>query len=177
VNLKKLLLLIAPLLACALTASANVYVYSFVLDGAGANGPTDSPGVAHGTLTIIDPDIITIDITYSSLSSDMTKVSFDLITSDAFMDFYAEDLPPSGHWTDTEEDFTSDVYIRSIVAGQARLQLGTVNYPYSLFGEIGGYVNPTPVPEPSTFSLAILGGILGFAYRASRKSSRGILNR
>src|SRR6185369_5004125 len=145
-KLKKLICLVALVILIATSASANTYTYAFSLNGAGGNPPNNSPGVAFGTLTLTDPDVLTLDITYASLSSDLTQVNcfFSLVTFGVNVEFYAGDLPPSGHWINTEHFPIGDI-MQSISAGHANLQVGTINHPIGSFGEIGGYFNPVPV--------------------------------
>jgi len=160
-RLKKLLCLVGSTLALGTSLSAGVFSYSFSLNGAGAYPPNESPGFAFGTLTVSDPDILTLDITYSSLGSDFTKVHGWFYVENGFevhVDFYAGDLPPSGHWTHTEY-FPTENILQSINAGYANLQASTINYPFSGFGEIGGYIDPVPVPEPAGVTIFLLGAL------------------
>ena len=135
--------------------NTNVYSYPFCLTNGGAIPPNSSPGTASGTLILTQPDILTLDMTYSGLSSDMTQVNGSFYVGNGFgvnVGFYAGDLPPSGHWIDTRH-FPIGSVLQSIAAGHANLQLGTLNYPMGGFGEIGGYVNPVQSPEPLSYQL------------------------
>jgi hypothetical protein len=169
----KMLFLVASSTAVSMPAFANSYVYTFSLNGAGADPPNSNPGVGFATLTLTDPDSMTVDITYSQLSSDVTKVlcwfgpSLGNGVSEGFEPL---DLPPSGHSilsrTFYPPSYMSDI-LHYLNIGEGDLQVGTVNYPIDWFGEIGGV---EIVPEPSSAVLPLLAVSLGLGYRISLKS-------
>jgi hypothetical protein len=177
--------LVTALIGGSMPASAitDTYFYTFYLDGAGANPPNNSTGTAFGTLKLTDPPIpaldqITLSMTYSGLSSAMTQVNgnFGNFYGSVNVDFIAGDLPPSGNWTSTQVlplDYVTDI-IQYISLGEGNLQLGTGNYPYGGFGEIGGGVT---APEPSSLALLLFAAFLGSVWRISQKIKKaaGIL--
>jgi hypothetical protein len=173
-NPKNLICLIGCLLVTVTSARADIYTYTFSLSGAGANPPNNSLGLASGTITLNDSDTVTLDITYSGLSSDLTQVfghwGLGPGTS-AGCEFYAGDLPSSGHWVDTL-NFPTGLIKQSIELGLGNLQVGTVNFPFSGFGEIGGFVDPVAVPEPSSFAVALLAAGFWFRRNISRRPMR-----
>jgi hypothetical protein len=170
-----ILILVASLMAASMSASASAYVYTFSMDGAGADPPNNNPGVAFGTLTLTEPNVITLDITYSLLSSDMTKVNCAFgpsLGNGVNVEFYPANLPPSGHWTTSltfPTSYMSEI-LQYINLGEGDLQLGTVNYPFAGFGEIGGAVT---VPEPSSVALVLLAVFLGFSLSNFTKNPKG----
>lgn len=176
-KLAKLLSSLIGFLMVINTASAAIYTYSFSLDGTGGAPSNNLPGTAYGTLTVTDPSTVTLDITWSGLSSDLTKVDCFIsgtVSPGFILDFSpATDLPTSGQWTDTKAALTSEV-ITGISTGKSLVEVGTVSYPLHGYYEIGGPINPTPIPEPSGFSLAVLAGVVGVAFGKLRKPRAGI---
>jgi hypothetical protein len=140
-------------------------VFGFYLDGAHALSPTTSQGSAFGTITYTAPDTLTLNITYSSLSSPLTQIAVFFGFSQLFhegqwnggiTEFYAGSLPSSGSDTFTYTgSFIDQDEINSLNANLTFLSISTLNYPTEDFGEIGGVVM---VPEPPSCCLMALGG-------------------
>ena len=136
--------------------------------------PNNVPGTAYGTLTVSDPSTLTLDITWTGLTSAFVRVGcgFQITPSSGLgFDFFPPtNMPTSGHWTDTEVTAApASEWVQAIELGHSQVQINTLNYPYDGYGEIAGLINPSPVPEPSGVGLAMVAGGLSVTFRRLRK--------
>ena len=178
----------------AQVACAEKLTWSFPMDeqsiknGPESDGSTNSPGLGQGVVELdLDTNIISIDLSWSGLIGDLTKLhihgpaSLDGSNPQHLIEIYgppevpAELATTEGSWSDTFELQTllqpnfdpvdPDLIIESMINGQAYVNVHTTVFGT---GEIRGNLG-LPVPEPRAQSLLVCGLLGGVCLRRNRR--------
>ncbi len=189
------ILVIGALCLISLSPAHAVPFSSFTatLDGASINPPTASAGTGSAS-AVFDyaAHTLTFNVTFAGLSSNTTSATLHCCTTPPTNVGIA--MPPligfplgvtSGTYSRTFDTTMATTYtsnflilnggtvagaeaalLAGFLAGQSYLNIHTANYPG---GEIRGFFTPTPVPEPGSFGLLIL-GMSAFAVAVGRRS-------
>jgi hypothetical protein len=194
----RLIAALSLLLSLAATAPAQLQVFTGSLDGSQETTPVVTPGTGFGTATYNPAtNMLDVSVTFSGLIGTTTDSHIHCCFTDppsrnagVAIGFTPTGFPlgeTSGNYNASFDLLDANVYTAAFrnnfgggtAAGSRDALLGGMTNGTAYFnihtsfvgsGEIRGDI--TPIPEPSTWALASIGGF-ALAWQARRKARRG----